>query len=153
MVLINQWRFTVRRNCLKALVPILFGTRDQFSRRQVRWSGITIAKNFPQFVVINEPNVFLEFPCFFYDLADVCNLIPGSSAFSKSSLYIWKFSVHTLLKPRLKDFEHYLASMWNEHNCMVVWTFSGIAFLWDWNENRPFPVLWPLLTFPNLLAY
>ena len=48
--------------------------------------------------------------------------------------------------PSLKDFEHNLASMWNECNCMVVWTFFGIAFLWDWNENWPFPVLWPLLS-------
>ena len=44
-------------------------------------------------------------------------------------------------------------SMWNECNCTVVWTFFGIAFLWDWNENWPFPVLWPLLSFPNLLAH
>ena len=72
---------------------------------------------------------------------------------SKSSLYIWKFSVHILLKPSLKDFEYYLASMWNEHSCAVVWTFFGIALLWDWNENWSFPVLWPLLSFPNLLAY
>ena len=105
--------------------------------------------------VINEAevDVFLEFPCFFYDPADVSNLISGSSAFSKSSFNIWKFSVHVLLKPSLKDFEHYLASMWNELNCAVVWTFFGIAFLWDWNENWPFPVLWPLLSFPNLLTY
>ena len=79
-------------------------------------------KNFPQFVVIYrvkgfsivneaEVDIFLEFSCFFYDPADVDNLISGSSAFSKSSLYIWKFSVHILLKPSLKDFEHDLASM------------------------------------------
>ena len=74
------------------------------------------------------------------------------SAFSKSSLYIWKFSVHVLLKPSWKDFEHYLASMWNECS-KVIWTSFGIAFLWDWNEDWPFPVLWPLLSFPNLLAY
>ena len=55
--------------------------------------------------------------------------------------------VHVLLKPGLKDFEHYFASMWDEYNCAVVWTFFGIAFLWDWNENWPFPVLWPLLSF------
>ena len=54
---------------------------------------------------------------------DVCNLISGFSAFSKPSLYIWKFLVHTLLKPSLKDFECYFVSMWNEHNCKVVWTF------------------------------
>ena len=59
----------------------------------------------------------------------------GSSAFSKSSLDIWKFSVHVQLKPSLKDFERYRISMWNEHNYSVVWAFFGIAFLWDWNEN------------------
>ena len=89
---------------------------------------------------------------FFYPV-DVGNLISGSSAFSKSSLIIWKFMVHVLLKPGLENFEHYFASMWDECNCAVVWAFFGIAFLWDWNENWPFPVLWPLLSFPNLLAY
>ena len=89
---------------------------------------------------------------FFYDPMDVGNLISGSSAFSKSSLNIWKFSVHVLLKPGLENFEHYFASMWDECNCAVVWTFFGAAFLWDWNENWPFSVLWPLLSFPNLLA-
>ena len=78
-------------------------------------------KNFPQFVVIHtikgfsvvnkaEVDVFLEFPCFFYDPM-VGNLISGSSAFSKSSLNILKFSVHILLKPSLENFEHYFASM------------------------------------------
>ena len=63
------------------------------------------------FSVVNEAEVdfFLEFPCFFYDSVYVGNLISGSSAFSKFSLYIWTFSVHVLLKPSLKDFEHYLA--------------------------------------------
>ena len=79
-------------------------------------------QNFPWFVVIHtvkdfsvlseaEVDVFQEFSCFFYDLMNVINLISGSSAFSKSSLYIWKFLVHILLKPSLKDFEHQLASM------------------------------------------
>ena len=74
-------------------------------------------KNFPQFAMIHtvkgfsiineaEVDIFLEFPCIFYDSTDVGNLISGSSAFSKSSLYIWKISVHILLKPSLKDFEH-----------------------------------------------
>ena len=65
------------------------------------------------FGIVNkaEIDVFLEFSCFFDDSADVGNLISGSSAFSKSSLYIWKFSVHVLLKPTLKDFEHTLASI------------------------------------------
>ena len=50
------------------------------------------------------------------------------------------------------EFEHYFASVWDECNCAVVSAFFGIAFLWDWNENWPFPVLWPRLSFPNLLA-
>ena len=121
-----------------------------------------IFKKFPQFVVIHtglsmanetEADVFLEFSCFFYDPVDVGNLISGSSACSKPSLYICKFLVHIFLKTSLKDFEHYFASMWNECNCTVVWIFFGTAFLWDWNENWPFLVLWPLLSFPNLLAY
>ena len=69
--------------------------------------------------------------CFFDDPVDVNKLITGSSTFSKSSLNIWKFTVHVLLKPGLDNFEHYFASMWDECNCAVVWTFFGIAFLWD----------------------
>ena len=57
------------------------------------------------------------------------------SAFSKSRLNIWKFRVHVLLKPGLENFEHYFASMWDVWSCTVIWTFFGIAFLWDWNEN------------------
>ena len=91
--------------------------------------------------------------CFFDDPANVGNLISGSSAFSKASLNLWKFTVHVLLKPGLENFEHYFASVWDECNCVVFWAFFGIAFLWDWNENWPFPVLWPLLSFPNLLTY
>ena len=65
------------------------------------------------FGIVNqaEIDVFLEFSCFFYDSTDVGNLISGSSAFSKSSLNIWKFSVHVLLKPSLENFEHYFVSM------------------------------------------
>ena len=59
---------------------------------------------------------------------DVGNLISGSSAFSKSSLNFWKFSIHILLKPQLENFEHYFASVQDECSCMVVWTFFGIAF-------------------------
>ena len=121
-------------------------------------------QNFPQFIVIHtvkgfgivnkaEIDVFLELSCFFYDAADVGNLISGSSAFSKTSLNIWKFRVHVLLEPGLNNFEHYLTCMWDECNCAVVWAFFAIAFLWDWNANGPFPVLWPLLSFPNVLAY
>ena len=116
----------------------------RFLRRQVRWTGTSISSRIFQFVeihtvkgfsIVNEANVFLELSCFFYDPTDADNLISGSSAFSKSSLYIWKFSVQVLLKPSLKDFEQYLATMWNEHNSMVLWTFFGTALLWDWNKN------------------
>ena len=65
----------------------------------------------------------------------------GSSAFSKTSLNIWKFTVHVLVKPGLENFEHYFTSVWDECNCAVVWAFFGIAFLWNCNENWPFPVL------------
>ena len=108
----------------------------------VRYSHLL--KNFPQFIVIhtvkgfsivNEAEVFLEFSCFFYYPTNVGSLISGSSAFSESSLNIWKFSVHVLLKPNFENFEHFFASMLDECNCTVVWTFFGIAFLWDWNEN------------------
>ena len=108
-----------------------------------------------RFGIVNkaEIDVFLELSCFFNDPANVGNLISGSSAFSKSSLNISKFTVHVLLKPGLENFEHYFTSMWDECNCVVVWAFFDIAFLWDWNENWPFPVLWPMLSFPNVLAY
>ena len=69
----------------------------------------------------------------------------------KFNLYIWNFWVHILLKPGLKDLEHYLACMWNEHNGILVWTFFGIA-LCDWNAIWPIQVLWPLTNFPNLLT-
>ena len=128
---------------------------------QLVWYSYLL-KNFPQFVTIHtvkgfniineaEVDVFLELSCFFDEPMDVGNLISGSSAFSKSSFYMWNFSVHVLLKPSLKDFEHYFSCMWNECNCVVVWTF--FALLCYWNENWPFPVLWPLLGFPNLLVY
>ena len=126
-----------------------------------------LLKNFPQFAVIHtvkgfgivnkaEVDAFLELSCFFDDPLDVGNLISGSSAFSKSRLNIWKFMVHVLLKPGLENFEHYFAGVWDECNCAVVWTFFVIAFHWDWNENWPFPVLWPLLSFvisPFLPSY
>ena len=86
--------------------------------------------------------------CFLDDPADVGNLISGSPAFSKTILNIWKFTVHVLLKPGLVNFEHFFTSVWDECNCAVVWAFFGIVFHWDWNENWPFPVLWPLLSFP-----
>ena len=136
----------------------------RFLRRQVRWSDIPISLRIFQFVVIHtvkgfgivskaEVDVFLELSCFFNDPADVGNFISGSSAFYKSKLNIWKFTVHVLLKPGLENFELYFTSVWDEFNSTVVWAFLGTDFLRDWNENWPFPVLWPLLSLPNLLAY
>ena len=112
---------------------------------QVVWYS-HLLKNFLQFVVIHTLkdfgivnkagiDVFLELSWFFDGPVDVGNLISGSSAFSKTNLNIWKFTVHILLKPGLENFEHYFTSMWDECNCVVVWAFFGIAFLWDWNEN------------------
>ena len=88
-------------------------------------------QNFPQFIVIHtvkgfgivnkeEIDVFLELSCFFDDPTDVGNLISGSSAFSKPSLNIWKFTVHIMLKPGLENFELYFTSMSDECNCVVV---------------------------------
>ena len=95
-----------------------------------------LLKNFPQFVVIhtvkgcsiiNEADVFLEFPCFFYDPKNAGSLISVYFAFSKSSCASGSsyFLVHILLKSDLKDFKHFHARMWNECSCTVVWTFFG----------------------------
>ena len=100
---------------------------------QVAWYS-PLFKNFPQFVMIHtvkgfgvsnkaEIDVFLELSCFSYDPADVGNSIPGSSAFSKSGLNIWKFSVHVLLKPGLENFQHYLASA-------LHFKYSGVCIRW-----------------------
>ena len=90
-----------------------------------------IFQNFPRFIVIHtvkgfgivnkaEIDVFLKLSCFFDDPVDVGNLISGSSAFSKTTLNTWKFTVHILLKPVLENFEHYFTSVWDEYNCAVV---------------------------------
>ena len=125
----------------------------RFLRRHIWWSGIHVSLRIfyscdphtESFSLWSRSGCFSGIPCFFYDPTDAGNLISGSCTFSKSSLYIWQFSVHVLQKLSLKDFEHNLTSMWNECNCMVVWTFFGIALLFDWNENWPSPILWPLL--------
>ena len=99
---------------------------------QVVWYSY-LFQNFPQLVVIhrvkgfgivNKADVFLELSHFFDDPTDV-----------KSSLNIWKFTVHEMLKPGLENFQHYFASVWDKCKCAVVWAFFSIAFLWDWHEN------------------
>ena len=138
---------------------ILTGRTDDDTETLVFWSSnvnsflwSTQSKGFG---IVNkaEVEVFLELSCFFNDTTDVGNLISRSFVFYKSSMNIQKFTVHVLLKPGLENFEHYFATMWDECNCVVVWAFCGIAFLSYWNENWPFPVLWPLLSFPDLLAF
>ena len=111
------------------VLPVACWPAHWFLRRQGRWSGILnslrifhLICTVKSFSLVNEAEVdiFLEFSCFSYDPTGVGTLITGSSAFSKSSLYIWKFLVYVLLKPRLEDFEHYLASTWNVCSCAVA---------------------------------
>ena len=103
-------------------------------------------KIFPQFAVIHtvkdfsivneaEVELFLKFSCFLHDTTDVGNLISSPSASLKPSLHIWTSSGQVLLKSSLKDCEHYFVSLFNECNCMVVWTLFGVALISDWNEN------------------
>ena len=147
-------------HCSMSGVNCCFLTHIQVSQDagKVVWYS-HLFKNFPQFVVIHavkgfsivneaEVDASQEFSFFLYNPMNVGIIISGSPAFSLFSLYIWKVLVHVLLKPCLNDFEHYFAGMWDEHFCAVVWTFVGTALLWDWNENWPFPVPWPLLNFP-----
>ena len=103
-------------------------------------------KSFPQFIMIHtvkgfgvvdetEVDVFLEFPSFLYNLANVGNLSSGASAFSKPNLDIWKLLVHIMLKPSIQDFKHDLTSMGDECNCPVVGTFFSTALLGNWDED------------------
>ena len=97
-------------------------------------------QNFPQFIVIHtvkgfgifnkaEIDVFLELSCFFHDPADVGNLVSGSSAFSKTNLNIWKFTVHVLLKPGLENFEHYFTMPANLENSAVATGLEKSVFI------------------------
>ena len=150
--------------CFLSISKCCFLTCLQISQAgQVVWY-FHLFQNFPQFVVIHtvkgvdivskaKRDVFPELSCSLDNPMDSGNFLSGSYDFSKISLNIWKFMDHIPLKPGLENIEHYFASMWDECNCVVVWAFFGIAFLWEWNENWLFPVLWPLLNFPNLLAF
>ena len=89
------------------------------------------------FSVVNEKmvDVFLEFPCFLYDLENVGNLISGSSAYFKPSFDVWQFLVHVMLKPRMQDFKHDLTSMGDECNCLVAITVFSTTLLGNWDED------------------
>ena len=102
--------------CSKSSSNCCFLTWVQVSQEagQVVWYS-HLLKNFPQFFVTHT--------------------VKGFGIVNKAGLNIWMFSVHVLLEPGLENFEHYFANVWNKHNCVVVWTFFGIGFLWDWNEN------------------
>ena len=115
-----------------------------------------LSKSFPWYVMIytvkgfsivneTEIDVFLKFPCFVYNPVSVGKLISSSSSFSKPILDIWKFLVGIVLKPSLQDFKHNHASMGDECNCPMVSTFFSTTLLGNWDEDSPFPVLWPLL--------
>ena len=157
--------FCLEPVCCSMFSSVTSWPAHRFLKRRMQRSGIPTSFRIFQFVVlytvkgfgiVNKEETdffFLEFYCFFNDPVDAGNLNSGSSVFSKTSLNLWKFTVHVLLKPGLENFEHYFTRVWDECNCAVVWTFFGNAFLWDLSEYWTFPVLWLLLSFPNLLAY
>ena len=126
--------------CSMSISNCCFLTCIQISQGavQVVWYS-HVVKNFLQSVVIYtvkgfgignkaKVDVFLELSCFFDDSVDVGKLISGSSAFSKSSFNIWKFTVHVVVKPGLENFEHYFATVWDKCNCAVVWAFLTLPF-------------------------
>ena len=99
-----------------------------------------------------EIDVFLKFSCFLYNPVNVGNLISSSSFFSKPILDTWNFLVHIMLKPSMQDFNHNLSSMGDECSCLIISTLFGTTLSGDWDEDWPFPVLWPLLGLPELLT-
>ena len=119
---------------------------------QVVWYS-HLFQNFQQFIVIHtvkgfaivnkpEVDIFLELSSFFDSSTDVANLSSGSSAFSKSSLNIWKFMVHVLLKPGLEKFEHYSTIVWDEWNFVLIWAFFWhcLSFGLEWKLTFSSPV-------------
>ena len=138
-------------SCSMSTSNCCFLTCIQISQEagQVVWYS-HLFHNFLQFIVIHtvkgfgivnkaEIDVFLELSCFFDDPSDVGNLISGSSAFSISSLNIWKLMVHILLKPCLDNFEHYFASMWHEcSNLNILWHCLSLGL--EWTLTFPSPV-------------
>ena len=134
--------------CFLTCVQISQEASQEAIPKSLRIFQFVVIHTVKAFGIVNkaEIDVFLELSCFFDDPVDVDNLVSGSSAFSKTSLNIWKYCWS--LAWRILSISLLVCEM-----SAIVWTFFGIAFLWDWNENWPFPVLWPLLSFPNCLAY
>ena len=136
----------------------------RFLRRQVRWCGIPIS-----FRIFHSLLWSTQSKALVYSIKQKLMFFWNALAFLmiQQMLAIWSLVPLPFLKPAWtgsswftycwslawQNFEHYFTNVWDECNCVVVWAFFGIAFLWDWNENGPFPVLRPLLSFPNLLAY
>ena len=113
-----------------------FLTCIRFHRRQVRWSCILISLRIFQFVMIHTVKSFSivnDVDDFLNSLAYsmIQRMVAGSFAFSKYILNISKFLVHIVLKPTMENFEYYFASVWDECNCVLIWTFFVITFLWD----------------------
>ena len=128
-----------------------WGHKESNTTEWLNWTESNTVKGFG-IVSKAEVFIFLELSRFFDDLTDIGNSISGSSVFSKSSLNIWKFTIHILLKPGLKNFEHYFTSVWDKCNSVVVWAFSDIAFEIGM-KTYLFQSCKPLLSFPNLLTY
>ena len=137
----------------------------RFLRRQVRWSGIPSS-----FRIFHSLSCSTQSKVLAYSVKQKSMFFCNSLAFSmiQRMLAIWSLVPLPFLNPAWtsgssrftycwslasENFEHYFISVWDECNCAVVLAFFGMVFLRDWNENRCFPVLWPLLSFPNLLAY
>ena len=148
-ILLSQFGTSLFFPCLVLIIASWPAYR--FLRRQVRWSGIPIYLRIFHSLLWSTQSKALaksikQKQMFFWNsiaflmiqqMLAIWILVPPGWMF-KSSLNIWKFMVHVLLKPSLDNFEQYFAGMWDECICVVVWTFFGIAFLWDWDENWPF---------------
>ena len=111
------------------------GIAETYDSFILRFLGISILSAIMSVSIYISTNSAREFP-FLHTLSSTC--------------YLWLFWWWPFW---LENFEHYFASVWDVCNCAIVWTFFGIVFLCNWNENWPFPVLQPLLSFPNVLVY
>ena len=140
----------------------------RFLRKQVRWSGIPISLRISHSLLWSIQSKFQHsqwsrsrcfswiiflilwlISCYQFDLSFPCLFLIQLEHLE----FQFQISTSWTVEAYFENFEHYFASVWDECNCEVVWTFFAIAFFGDWNENWPFPVMWPLLSFPYLLAY